>query len=579
MKVSDYIANFLSKHTSHVFGGQGSSVIHIVDSIHKNKNIKFIPGQSEQGSSLAADAYYRVSNKIGVTIGTSGPGILNFLQGMGCSYFDSIPSLYIAGAPTVNNLRRNKKIRQIGFQEMEVQEMVKPICKYAVIIKNVKEVAYQFEKSIAISKSGRMGPVLIEIPDDISRMNMPKKLIRYKPKKKKVNQNKLLISKVKKMLENSKKPIFLVGNGLVQSGALNLFKKFIKKNKFPYAASWAVIDKFQTNHNLNAGSFGVAATRFGNFSIQSSDLIICLGLRLSSQIVGGNLKEFCPNAKKIVVDMDPEEFTNHRLPKIDLKIVSDVYIFLKNLNKLKFKTNNHKYDKWIKKINLLKKDFPIVSKNNIKNKNYVDPYFFFNELYKSIKKNSIIIPDASANLIWAYQCIRTDKKPEMFTAFNHSPMGYSMAASIGAYLGSKKKKIYAIIGDGSMPMNIQELETIKNYNIDVTIIVINNQGYGLIKQTQEKWLRSNFAGSNKKGGLSLPNNNEIAKSYKIKNLVLKNNKEVKTKIKNFLKLKGPLLIDIKIDPKSRVKPKIEFGNPLHNMSPLLSENKIKNILK
>ena len=185
MKVSDYIANFLSKHTKYAFGGQGGSVIHIVDSIYKHKNITFIPGQSEQGSSLAADAYYRSSKKIGVSIATSGPGILNFLQGMACSYFDSIPGIYISGAPPTGNLRSNKKIRQIGFQEMEVQDMVKPICKYSTLIKNVENLNYELEKCIHIANNGRKGPTLIEIPDDISRMEMPKRITHFKKKKNK----------------------------------------------------------------------------------------------------------------------------------------------------------------------------------------------------------------------------------------------------------------------------------------------------------------------------------------------------------------------------------------------------------
>ena len=182
MKASDFIANFLSKHSNYVFGGQGSSVLHMVDSLQRNKNINFIPGQSEQGSSLAADAYYRSSKKIGITLGTSGPGILNYLQGMACSYFDSIPGLYIAGAPVVSHLRKNKKIRQIGFQEMEVQDMVKPICKYAALVKNINNLNYELEKCIHIANSGRKGPTLIEVPDDISRMEMPKKITHFKAK-------------------------------------------------------------------------------------------------------------------------------------------------------------------------------------------------------------------------------------------------------------------------------------------------------------------------------------------------------------------------------------------------------------
>jgi acetolactate synthase-1/2/3 large subunit len=578
MKASDFIANFLSKYSNYAFGGQGSSVIHIVDSIYKHKSINFIPGQSEQGSSLAADAYYRSSKKIGVTIGTSGPGILNFLQGMACSYFDSVPGLYIAGAPVVNHLRKNKKIRQIGFQEMEVQNMVKPICKYSTLVKKIEDLNYELEKCIDIAFSGRKGPTLIEIPDDISRMNMPKKLKHFKSKIKN-DLKKINYSKIIELLKKSERPLIVVGNGCLLSDSIEDSKRFIKNNKIPYTASWAVLHHFSSSDPLNVGSFGVAATRHGNFAVQKADLIIFLGARLSTQMIGGNITTFAPNAKKVIVDIDKEEFSSQRLPKIELKINYDVKKFLKGLNKIKLikKTNDIKI--WVDEINILKKNYPILSKNNLKNKKFVDPYFFFNNFYSNIKKNSIVIPDASANLIWSYQTLKTDKNPEMFTAFNHSPMGYSLAASVGAFYGSKNKKVYALIGDGSVPMNVQELETIKNYDINSIIIVLNNQGYGLIKQTQETWLKSIYAGTDKSSGLSLPNNIKVASSYGIKSFVLKNNNDIKKNLKRILNLKGPILVDVMIDPKSRVKPKIEFGKPLHDMYPYISRSRLTKIMK
>ena len=578
MKVSDYIANFLSKHTKYAFGGQGGSVIHIVDSIYKHKNITFIPGQSEQGSSLAADAYYRSSKKIGVSIATSGPGILNFLQGMACSYFDSIPGIYIAGASPTGNLRSNKKIRQIGFQEMEVQDMVKPICKYSTLIKNVENLNYELEKCIHIANNGRKGPTLIEIPDDISRMEMPKRITHFKKKEIKISK-KINTKKIKELFAKSNKPLVVIGNGCLAGTAILDIKKFLKKNKIPYSLSWAALHSFPSNDLFNFGSFGVAATRYGNFAIQKADLILFLGVRLSGQLTGTNTLTFSPNSKKIVVDIDKEEVTSQRLPKIDLKFNYDVNEFIKTLNKIKFNSNAIKIKKWVDEIGELKKNYPVLSKNNIINKNFVDPYFFFDKFYSNIDKNSIVIPDASANLVWAYQTLKTDKSPDMFTAFNHSPMGYSIAASVGAYFGSPKKKIYALIGDGSVPMNVQELETIKNYKVNVVIIILNNQGYGLIKQTQETWLNSVYAGTDKSSGLSLPDNIKIASSYGIKSYILKNNNDVNKNIKKILNFKGPILIDVRIDPKARVKPKIDFGRPLHDMYPYIDRLKLKKIME
>lgn len=583
MKVSDYIANLISKKTSVVFGGQGSSVIHLVDSIIKHKGLKFIPGQSEQGSSLAADAYYRVSGKIGVTLGTSGPGILNFLQGMGCSYFDSIPSLYIAGAPVVSHLRKDKRIRQIGFQEMEVQNMVKPLTKYSCLIKNVNEVDYEFNKALDIAFSDRMGPVLIELPDDIQRSLMPKKKKFYISKKIKNSKNKELINlKVNRVLDlllKSKRPLFILGNGIRLSKSVNIIKKFIKKNKIPYACSWGAADLFSSKDRLNAGSFGVAATRYGNFTVQKADLIFCIGTRLGTQAVGGDPTKFSPNSKKILIDIDKNEFKSQRLPKIDVKIHSDIKSFFSKISSKNINFDKIKLNQWIKIINQFKKDHPIVTKKNLHNKKFVDPYYFFKILSSYVKNNSIVIPDASANLIWTYQAFEISKKIQMFTAFNHSPMGYSIAASVGAHFGNKKKLITAIIGDGSVPMNVQELETIKNYGVNVKIFVINNKGYSLIKQTQETWLSSRYAGVDKSSGLSLPDNSKIAKSYGIKSLVIFNNTELKKKLKKIYNSKGPLLIDVRIDPKARVEPKIEYGKPLHDMSPRLDKQILKDILQ
>ena len=584
MKISDLVAKIISDYTDCVFGGQGGSVVHLVDSIVKNKKLKFISGQNEQASSIAADAYYRTSGKLGVAIGTSGPGIINLLQGMACSYFDSIPALYISGAPVINQIRKNKKIRQIGFQEMEVVDLVKPITKYAVLIKNKKQIQIEFEKAINIAFNGRMGPVLIDLPDDIQRQSIvPKKtffkLDRLPIHNKIDNSFTSKLPKTIKLIENSKRPLILIGNGVKISKSQELAKKFIKKTNIPFACSWATVDEFSSNDHLNAGTFGVAATRFGNFAIQNSDLLLCLGLRLSPQIMGAKKEAFAPKAKKILVEIDKNELTNHRLPKIDVKINSDVKIFLNKVLSKKINLRKKKYKKWITKLNYLKNKYPIVSKKHYKDDKYVNPYAFFNELSKNIKKNSILIPDASANLIWCMQAFNKIKDTKIFTALNHSPMGYSVAASVGAYFGNYKKNIISIIGDGAMPMNIQELETIKNFKVDVKIFIINNLGYGLIKQTQETWLKSKYAGVDKKSGLSLPDNLKLSNAYGIKSISIKNNQDMIKKLKKILNTRGPLLIDLRIDPKVRVSPKIESGQPLHDMSPKIEKKELDLILK
>tara|TARA_B100000787_G_scaffold38573_1_gene27293 strand:- start:510 stop:2255 length:1746 start_codon:yes stop_codon:yes gene_type:complete len=575
MKASDLIVKKLSQYTNHVFSGQGGSVVHICDSVTKNKNIELVPSQNEQGASLAADAYTRVSGKMGVVVTTSGPGTLNALQGLACSYYDSIPSLYISGAPVTGSLKKNKKLRQLGFQEMEIKDIVKSFTKYSVRITDVKKIYYEIEKCIFESTNGRPGPCMIDLPDDIQRMETnEKEQIKFFPKvkssKPKINQ----ISLIKKMIKKSRKPIIIVGNGVKISKAEKELKLFLKKTKIPYAPTWAVFDMFDTDDAQNVGGFGVYATRHGNFSIQNSDLLIILGSRLNGTLIGSNTKLFAPNAKKILVDIDNAELKGENGLKVNLKVNCDVKNLILELNKKKTKWDIN--PDWIAKISTFKKKYPIIKEEYYSQKNLVNPYVFFETLSDYTKKNDIIIPDASANLVWAYQAYKNKIKNKqlIFTALNHSPMGYSVAAAIGASLGSGRKEVIAIIGDGSMQMNIQEIENIKSLNLPIKIFLINNNGYGMVKQTIDTWLEGRYSGCDKKSGLSLPNFQKVFNAYGIKSLEINNHNDLKEKIETCLKYKGPILCDVKLDENEKIIPKVKAGKPLHDMEPALSEDEI-----
>ena len=273
MKASDFIAKKLSNYTNHVFSGQGGSVVHILDSLSRVKGVRIIPSQNEQGASLAADAYYRSSGKIGVVIATSGPGILNTLQGMACSFYDSIPSLYIAGAPVTGSIKKNKKLRQLGFQEMEVMDIVKSMTKYSVRITNTKNINYEIEKCIYMATEGRPGPTLIDLPDDIQRMDIIEKYQKKFVSKVKKNRN-IKFNKIDSFIKNSKKPLIIIGNGVKISNTSRELFNVINRFKIPYSMTWATADLHGANKDLDVGSFGNYATRHGNFAIQNSDLLI-----------------------------------------------------------------------------------------------------------------------------------------------------------------------------------------------------------------------------------------------------------------------------------------------------------------
>ena len=574
MKASDLIALKLSEYSDYIFSGQGGSVVHILDSLHRREGIKVIPSQNEQGASLAADAYSRTSGKLGIVVTTSGPGTINALQGLACSYYDSIPALYISGAPVTGLLKKNKKLRQLGFQEMAIQEIVSSFTKYSTRITDVKKIFYEIEKCVFLAKEGRPGPCIIDLPDDIQRMetNADEQEI-FKPEVKKLTIDSTKVEKVIKMVKESKRPIFIIGNGIKISESEKNVKELLKTSKVPYAPTWATYDMFKTDDLQNVGGFGVYATRHGNFAIQNSDLLVILGSRMNGTLLGGNAKLFAPKAKKILIDIDPAELNEENGLKIDLKINCDIKEFLNILNNkgIQWQLNQG----WLDKIIKLKKKYPIVQEEYFNQKRLVNPYVFFDTLSKYTSENDIIIPDASANLVWAYQAYKISKKQQIFTALNHSPMGYSVAAALGACFGSPKNNIIAIIGDGSMQMNIQELENIKSLKLPIKIFLINNSGYGMVKQTCDTWLDSRYVGCDEKSGLSLPDFQKVSKSYGIECTEINNHNDLKEKIEQALNHKGPLLCDVKLDPNQKIIPKVKAGSSLHNMLPALDNEEIK----
>jgi acetolactate synthase-1/2/3 large subunit len=578
MKLSDYIAEYISKIADSVFVGQGGNIIHVLDSFGKRKDIKIVPSQNEQCAAIAADAYSRFNEKkIGVTATTSGPGMLNLMQGIACSFFDSIPTVHFVGAVVTKQLRKNKKIRQIGFQEMEVVDIVKPITKYAVLLKDKNMIKYELEKMLYYAKEGRQGPVLMDLPDDLQRADIdPKKLKSFKTPKK-LKKKVLFEKKFLNLIKNSKRPLIVVGQGINLSNTKKELYKFISKTGIPFSPSWATVDLFTSEDKLNAGTFGVAATRYGNFAIQNADLLISLGCRLNTQITGSNLKSFAPNAKKIVVDIDDNELKKPNGLKYDLKINLNLKDFFKTINpKIKYKKD---YNRWITKFKFWKQKYPIVQEEYYKQTKKCNPYVFFRSLSEQTGKNDVLIPDASANLIWAMQSFKV-KGQKIFTALNHSPMGYSMPATIGAYLADKTKNVICTIGDGSMQMNIQELATISYFNFPIKIFVINNNGYGLIKQTQDTWLDSRRVGVDSRSGLAMPNLIKIANAYGIKTVEINNHKEMDKKLRGILKCKFPVFCDVKVDEKQKVIPKLEFGKAIHDLSPRLSKEEMKiNMIK
>jgi len=570
MKVSDYIAKFLAKEgINEVFGVTGGAIIHTFDSIGKRKDIKYICTQHEQAAAMAADGYSRVSKNIGVTIVTSGPGATNILTGICCSYYDSIPVLNITGQVSTSRLRKNEKIRQIGFQETPIVEMCKPITKYAVRITDASKIRYELEKAIYIAKTERPGPVLLDIPDDIQRAEInPEECSSYIPEKSEIAYNKLKskIEECKILIENAKRPIIILGAGIKLGKCENEAINFIKRLKFPVNLTWATKDMLLRDDELNAGVFGVASSRCGNFAVQNSDLILAIGTRMDQHHTGTPSNTFSRESKKILVDIDINEikkFEDLSL-KWDIAINSNAKDFFDFMN---YEFNTKDISKWINQIKKWKKDYSCY-KNISSGKDWINPYLFSERLSKETSEREIIVVDTGATLTEIMNGYEIYKKQRIFSDLNHTSMGYALPASIGACFANDKKQVICIIGDGGFQMNIQELATIKYHKLPIKIFIFDNGGYGMIKQTQDDWLNSNYEASSIEKGIAIPNFVEIGRAYELRSEEIKNEEDLK-KLKEILEYNGPVLCNVKISPDQRISPMLKVGRPIEDQKPLL----------
>jgi len=535
MKVSDYIVSFLkSLNIKHVFGITGSAIAHVYDSFRKFDNIDYVCVQHEQAASMATDGYARITDNIGASIVTSGPGATNLITGLACSWFDSIPGLYISGQVNSKFTKGDKPIKQVGFQEIDIVSIVKPITKYAVMVKAPEEIRYELEKAVHIAKSGRPGPVLIDIPMDIQQEEInPEKIRSYTPEEGETVESKASvkgkIDEFIKDLKASKRPVILVGAGVRLSKSKVVLFDLLKILKIPIVSTWAAIDVLPSNHPLFRDLIGTYGMRGANFTIQNSDLLLSLGSSFSGRQTGGMVETFARAAKRYVVDIDPNQL-KYPLLKGHVNINYDIKDFLPFLIEELSKENIPDFSNWISKTKEWKEKYPACLDEYYEEKDHVHSYVFLKTLSKEAAEGDIIVGDCGGNIVPFAQVFEVKKDQKIFSSWANSPMGYSLAASIGAcFANESSKNVICIIGDGGMQVNIQELQTIKNYNLPIKVFITNDKSYGIIKQFQDIYLDSKYEASGR--GYSCPDFLKVAKAYGLETENINNNSELKEKNK------------------------------------------------
>lgn len=574
MKLSDYIIDYLvSIGVKHVFLITGGAASHLVDSFHKRKDIRYICVQHEQAAAMAADAYSRVGDSIGVVITTSGPGATNLITGAGCSWFDSIPCLYLTGQVNTYEYKGTASIRQVGFQETDIVSVLKPLTKFAHMVSEPLKIKYYLEKAVYLAKTGRPGPVLLDLPMDIQRAQInPQGLSSFNPKEVIYKNDsdstlKMKLDKCLKLIKKSKRPVILSGGGVRNSHAASELKKLAETLSCPVAVTLCGLDSFDHTHPLFAGFIGVYGQRAANFTIANSDLIIGIGSRLDYRQTGTQPKTFARSARKIIVDIDPEEL--NRRVKADIPIACDAKRFLKALLDRKENIKRPEDREWLKTVRIWQKKYSFPAKINNSSAS-VNPYYFLKVLSDQLNENSVIVLDTGANMIWSAQTIRARASQRIFTAGGMSPMGYALPAAVGASVCLNKKAVVCIIGDGGMQLNIQELQTVNRYRLPIKIFVMNNSAYGMIKQFQDMYFGSRYEATDPSTGYSCPDFVKIGKAYGLKTQNIASHRGLKQKIRKALRCDGAVLCNVNIDREARIIPKLEINKPIEEQSPYLN---------
>jgi acetolactate synthase I/II/III large subunit len=588
IKLSDYVMSFLIKQgVSHVFTFPGGGCMHLLDSLGRSEKLQYICNLNEQALSIAVEAYGQYTNHLGVGLVTTGPGGTNAITGVAAAYVDSTPCLFVSGQAKRSDLARHYGVRQYGYQEINISFIVKPITKYAVTVMEPKNIRYHLEKAVYLATNGRKGPVWLDIPLDVQAAMIDENTLRgFQPPEMKIDDKTInkSVEEFFNCMNDSRRPCILAGNGIYLSGAKQQFFELARKLKIPVLLTWKATDFFDEQDPLYFGRPGAIGQRGANFIQQNCDLIIVMGARLDLGQIAYNHANFAPKAKKIMIDIDPMEIEKIKA-NIDLKIVSDVKIFINKALEQGEKVLPVDRQDWLMYCLKVKKQYPVMQEEYWNQKDYANPYALLSLLSDLLTKDDLIIPGSSGSCSEiTMQSFRIKSGQRLFNNEGLGSMGFGLPASIGSCIASGNRRTICINSDGGFQLNIQELETVKRLQLPIKIFILNNQGFGSITATQRNYFDGFYVASEAGSGLTLPDICKISGAYGIKNYRIHNNEELKKIVPEVLSSEGPVICDVMIHPEQPTMPRVKseklpdgsmVSKPMEDMWPYLDRNEFE----
>lgn len=594
IKVAKYISEFLVKNgIKDCFMVTGGGAMHLDDALGHQEGLHCVFNHHEQACSIAAEGYTRLTGKLAAVCVTSGPGGTNAITGVMGGWLDSIPMFVLSGqvkrettiwsCPELN-------LRQLGDQEFDIIGSVSNMTKYAVMVTNPQEIAYHLEKALFLATNGRGGPVWLDIPLDVQgAMIETDELIHFDSAIEKPWQvaevKKYVVEAIVKKIKEAKAPLFLAGTGIRLGDAEDELLAVLDKYKIPVVTAWNANDTVAFDNPYFAGMPGTVGTRPGNFAVQNCDLLISLGCRLNIRMIGYNHYDFAKNAYKIIVDIDPRELVKPTI-KPDMPVNANVKDVLAKLLEAEYEPNQE-HEAWVKWCQDLQKRYPATLDEYRHDDNkLINPYVFTDKLFAQLKKDDRIICGNGSACVITFQASKVKQGQRMFTNSGCAAMGYGFPAAVGVAVADNSKRTICLDGDGSVMMNIQELATVAYNKLNVKLIILNNNGYHSIRQTQTNLFKPPFIGIDGESGICFPDFGKLTDAFGLPYYKLDSEQNCDAVLEQVLNCEGPCVCEAVVDPtqnfapksSSKVLPDGRITSPsLDDMAPFLDRDEFNKI--
>jgi acetolactate synthase-1/2/3 large subunit len=592
MRAADYLVDYLEKRgVKHIFLLPGGGNMYLVDAALQNENMVAFPMAHEQSVGVAADAYAQWRNNIAVALVTTGPGATNAITACAASWADSTPVLFISGQVRSDLSADTFGLRQRGFQETPITRIVSPITKKSVKLQNASEILEVVHELCELALDGRPGPVWLDVPLDLQSKEVDLST-HMKPKSLKFkeggNGEDKYIETMLEVWQKSKRPVLLLGNGVRLAKGESLALGLIQKTNTPTLLTWKALDLLPETFILNAGRPGVIGQRWANFAQQDCDFLLSIGARIDTGQSAYRLDNFAPYAQKFIVDIDENE-----LAKFDVNtwktLECDAALFLnKTISFIENKRISINPQYWIKQIQEWKVRFPIITDSHLNEKDGVNLYVFIHELSKMMNSNDVFSPGSSgAGSEVSMQAFQNKKGQRVLNSEGLGPMGFGIPGAIGACVASDRRRTICIDGDGGFLMSIHELGTVAVQKLPIVFFVLNNNGYGSIKSTQDTYFQGRRIGTDPDCGLGLPNLERISDSFGIKYEYISENSEIKEKLGTILEGVLPRIVEVRVSPNQVTEPRVPnylnannelTTRPMEDMYPFLSISTLRSLL-